>query len=442
MSHSGGLWHRLGLGRPELRAWALYDWANSAFITVVVSGLFPPWFAGVASAGAGDATATVRLGYGTAIALAIIAVMSPVLGAIGDRAPVKKTLLATFTALGVLSTAALVVVGQGDWVLALVLFGLANIGANGAFVFYDALLPHLARPGELDRVSSAGYAMGYIGGGLLLAGAAVVVITPATFGLPDKTAAVHVAFLATAVWWALFAIPLLRTVREPDIARSERVQGFGAVRAGFRDVAHTYQELRRYPQAARLLLAFLVYNDGIGTIYRMATSFGREIGLPTGQMITALLIVQLVGVPATFGFGAFAHRIGTRRAIFVGIALYGVVSVLGYRLETATDFFLLAGLVGLVQGGTQALSRSLFASMVPRHRSSEFFGLFAVFEKFAGIFGPLIFAMVASTFDSSREAILSLITFFAAGALLLWRVDVAAGQRAADEANRAHEAAA
>jgi UMF1 family MFS transporter len=417
MPSTGGLWHRLGLGRPELRAWALYDWANSAFITVVVSGLFPPWFAGVASAGAGDATATVRLGYGTAIALAIIAVMSPVLGAIGDRAPVKKTLLAMFTALGVLSTAALVMVGQGDWLLALILFGLANIGANGAFVFYD------------------------IGGGVLLAGAAVVVITPATFGLPDKTAAVHVAFLATAVWWTLFAIPLLRNVREPDIARSERVHGFGAVRAGFRDVAHTYQELRRYPQAARLLLAFLVYNDGIGTIYRMATSFGREIGLPTGQMITALLIVQLVGVPATFAFGAFAHRIGTRRAIFVGIALYGLVSVLGYRLQTATDFFLLAGLVGLVQGGTQALSRSLFASMVPRHRSSEFFGLFAVFEKFAGIFGPLIFAVVASTFDSSREAILSLIAFFAAGALLLWRVDVAAGQRTADEANRAREAA-
>jgi UMF1 family MFS transporter len=442
MSHSGGLWHRLGLGRPELRAWALYDWANSAFITVVVSGLFPPYFAGVASAGAADATATIRLGYGTAIALAIIAAMSPVLGAIGDRAPVKKTLLAAFTGLGVVSTAALVIVGKGDWLLALVLFGLANIGANGAFVFYDALLPHVARGDELDRVSSAGYALGYVGGGLLLAACAALVITPATFGLPDKTAAVQVSFIATAVWWALFAIPLLRGVREPDIARADRVRGVAVIAAGFRDVAHTWQALRQFPQAARLLLAFLVYNDGIGTIYRMATSFGREIGLETGQMITALLIVQVVGVPATFAFGGIAGRIGTRRSIFIGIGLFGVVSVLGYRMQTATDFFFLAGLVGLVQGGTQALSRSLFASMVPRHQSSEFFGLFAVFEKFAGIFGPLVFAIVASIFDSSREAILSLITFFAAGALLLTRVDVADGQRAAAAANREHEAAA
>jgi len=433
---------RLGLGRPELRAWALYDWANSAFITTVVSALFPPFFISYACAGEPEPVATARLGFATAIALAVIAASSPVLGAIADRAPVKKRMLAFFTAAGVALTASLTLFGRGDWMLALVLFGLANIAANGAFVFYDALLPHVARPDELDRVSSAGYALGYFGGGLLLAVNAAMVTKPAWFGLADAGAAVKASFVATAVWWAVFALPLFRRVPEPAIARIDRARGAAVVRAAFGDVAHTWSELRRFPQAARLLIAFLIYNDGIGTIYRMATAYGKEIGLATGQMVAALLIVQFVGIPATFAFGAVAGRIGTRRAIFVGLALYGGISVLGYFITTALHFFVLAGLVGLVQGGTQALSRSLFARVIPRHKASEFFGLFAVFEKFAGIFGPLLFAAVVSLVGSSRPAIVSIIAFFAVGAALLLRVDVASGQQAAEEANREHAAAA
>jgi MFS transporter, UMF1 family len=436
------LFQRLGLGRPELRAWAMYDWAQSAFITICVSGLFPPYFAKVACAGLPQTAATVRLGFGTAIALALVALMAPVLGAIADRAPVKKPLLAAFTIIGVVATASMVSFGTGDWLLALILFGIANIGANGAFVFYDSLLPHIARPDELDRVSSAGYALGYVAGAILLLVCAALVTMPATFGLPDAGAAVKVAFLLTALWWAVFAIPILRRVPEPRIARTDRVRGAAAIRAGFRDVAHTWRALRAFPEATKLLIAFLVYNDGIGTIYRMATAFGTEIGLATDQLITALLIVQVIGIPATFAFGGLAGKLGTRRAILLGVGLFGIVSVLGYRMTTALDFFLLAGLVGLVQGGTQALSRSLFARMVPRHKSSEFFGLFAVFEKFAGIFGPLIFSLVASAFGSSRPAILSIIVFFVLGGLLLLRVNVAAGQRAAEDANHAHAAMA
>ncbi|KAB2904429.1 MAG: MFS transporter [Kofleriaceae bacterium] len=419
---------RLGLDRRELRAWAAYDWANSAFITVVVSAVFPIFYVKVAGQPMLESEASRRFTIATTIALAIAALLAPILGAIADRAPVKKRFLLGFSILGVAATATMATIEQGDWLWALVLFGVANIAANGAFVFYDALLPHVARPHEIDRVSTAGYALGYLGGGLLLA-------TLGAFGL-KSTGAVHVAFLVTAAWWAIFAIPIFRVVREPALPPERRASGFAAVRAAFRDLRATYNELRRFPQAALMLVAFLVYNDGIGTIYRVATLYGAELGLEARSLITALVIVQFVGIPATFLFGAIAGVIGTRRAILAGLAVYVVVSIYGYFLDSTTDFFVLAVLVGLVQGGTQALSRSLFASMIPRDRSSEFFGLFAVFEKFAGIAGPAIFALAQTAFGSSRPAILSIIAFFIVGGFLLTRVDVDAGRAAALAANK------
>lgn len=419
---------RLGLDRRELRAWAAYDWANSAFITVVVSAVFPIFYVKVAGQPMLETEASRRFTIATTIALAIAAVLAPILGAIADRAPVKKRFLLGFSLLGVVATAMMATIEQGDWLWALVLFGVANIAANGAFVFYDSLLPHVARPHEVDRVSTAGYALGYFGGGLLLA-------TLGAFGL-KTTGAVHVAFLVTAAWWAVFAIPLFRVVAEPALPPERRASGVAAIRAAFGDLRATYKELRRFPQAALMLLAFLIYNDGIGTIYRTATLYGAELGLEAKSLITALVIVQFVGIPATFLFGAIAGAIGTRRAILAGLAVYVVVSVYGYFLDSTTDFFILAVLVGLVQGGTQALSRSLFASMIPRHRSSEFFGLFAVFEKFAGIVGPAIFATAQTAFGSSRPAILSIIAFFVLGGFLLTRVDVEAGRAAAAAASK------
>lgn len=426
---------RLGLDRPELRAWALYDWANSAFITVVVSAVFPPFFVKVAGSGFTEAEANRRFTLVTTIALAIIAVASPLLGAIADRAPVKKKMLFAWSLLGAAGTATMGLVGEGDWALALGLFALTNIAANGAFVVYDALLPHLAAPDEVDRVSTAGYALGYLGGGLLLLVGGLAIANPTTFGLGDKTTAVQALFVVTGVWWALFTIPLMRRVPEPHLPPERVVRGTAAIRAAMGDLRHTFRELRRYRQASLLLLAFLIYNDGIGTIFRMATAYGAEIGLDTGQMISALVLVQVVGIPATFAFGWLAGRIGTRPAILLGLCLYGVVSVLGYFMTTSRDFFILAGLVGLVQGGTQALSRSLFASMIPRDRSSEFFGLFAVFEKFAGILGPGVFALALWLTGSSRPAILSIIAFFIVGGALLLRVDVEAGRAAARAAD-------
>jgi UMF1 family MFS transporter len=420
---------RLGLNRRELRAWAAYDWANSAFVTVVVGSVFPPFFIKVPAQGLVESEATRRFTIATTIAMALIALASPVLGAIADRAPVKKRFIAGFSGAGIVGTGLLALIGPGDWWQALILFGLTNMAAQGAFVFYDSLLPHIAGPHEIDRVSSAGYALGYFGGGSMLALAGAVIAKPGLLGLPNVTAAVQLSFVVTAVWWAGFAVPLFWAVPEPALPPERRVRGSGVIRAAFADLRHTYADLRHYQQATRLLIAFLIYNDGIGTILRMAAIYGAEaLRMETGALIGALIVVQFVGIPATFAFGALAGRVGTRTAILAGLAVYSAVSIYGYFMTTATDFYILAAMVGLIQGGTQALSRSLFASMIPKHRSSEFFGLFAVFEKFAGIAGPLVFALAISIFGSSRPAILSIIAFFLVGGALLLRVDVAAGR--------------
>jgi UMF1 family MFS transporter len=326
------------------------------------------------------------------------------------------------------------------------LFTLSLIGATGTFVFYEALLPHIARPDEIDRVSTAGYAIGYLGGGVLLALNLAWIQKPAWFGLPSgpgtseslSTLPVRLAFLSVAVWWVFFSIPLFRRVSEPPARREpDEKPGESVIGIAFRRLAKTFRELRGFRQAFLMLLAFLVYNDGIQTIIKMATAYGTEIGIDQGSLITAILLVQFVGVPCSFLFGALAARIGAKQAIFLGLLAYTAISILGYFMTTAAHFFMLAGLVGLVQGGTQALSRSLFASMIPPHKSGEFFGFFSVFEKFAGIFGPLIYAATIAATGSSRNAILSVIGFFAVGGALLLFVDVEAGQRVARQSELA-----
>ena len=436
---------RLGLGRPELRAWAMYDWAASAVQTTIMVAVFPIYFVKVAGAGVAGGGATQRLATINSIALVIIALVSPVLGAISDYRAAKKRFTAAFMGLGVVACCGLFVVHTGDLDLASWLFILVMVGVAGSYVFYEALLPHIARPGEIDRVSAAGYAIGYLGGGVLLALNLAWIQMPGLFGLPsgpglgesDATLPARLAFLSVAIWWALFSIPLFRRVPEPPalMERDER-KGESPVRAAFVRLGETFHELRSYRQAFLMLLAFLIYNDGIQTIIKMATAYGTEIGIGQSALIGAILLVQFVGIPCTFLFGSVAGRIGAKRSLFLGLLAYTVISILGYYMTNATHFYILAGLVGIVQGGTQALSRSLFASMIPQHKSGEFFGFFSIFEKFAGIFGPLIFAGTIAATGSSRNAILSVIGFFAVGAALLALVNVEEGQRAARAVER------
>lgn len=435
----------LGLDRPELRAWAMYDWALSAQETTIAVAVFPIYFLSVAAVDLSDTVAGQSVAYANSISIAVIAVLSPILGAVADYAAVKKRLLAAFAAGGILASAAMFLVQRGDHVLALVLFVLASIGAQGSRVFYDALLPHIA--GErVDRVSTAGYAFGYIGGGILLALNLAWILRPAWFGLPAgpdlepaaATLPARLALLSVAVWWALFSIPLFRRVREPPVRlETDERRGMNPVRVGFSRLVETFRQLRAYRQAFLLLLAFLIYNDGISTIQRMAAVYGTEIGIGQLDLIAAILIVQFVGIPFTFLFGPLAGWIGAKRSIFVGLFVFMGVSVLAYYMRTAAHFYLLAGLVGLVQGGTQGLSRSLFASIIPRHKSGEFFGFYSVFSRFAAVIGPLVFGLVLGATGSSRNAILSVIGFFIVGAALLAFVDVEEGQREAARADAA-----
>jgi UMF1 family MFS transporter len=423
----------------------MYDWAASAVQTTIMVAVFPIYFVKVAAANLEPTAATQRLATVNTLALVVVALLSPILGAVSDYGGIKKRLLAAFMILGAGATAAMWLVGRGDIGLASALFMISLIGAAGSFVFYEALLPHIARSEEIDRVSTAGYAMGYIGGGVLLALNLAWIQKPAWFGLPSgpdlpepsATLPVRLAFLSVAVWWIVFSIPLFRRVPEPPPSlEPDEPVGESAIRVAFLRLAETFRELRGYRQAFLMLVAFLIYNDGIQTIIKMATAYGTEIGIGQNALIAAILLVQFVGIPCSFLFGMLASRIGAKRAIFLGLIAYTVISILGYFMENATHFYVLAGLVGVVQGGTQALSRSLFASMIPRHKSGEFFGFFSVFEKFAGIFGPLIFAGTIAATGSSRNAILSVIGFFAAGAAILALVNPEEGQRAARAADR------
>ena len=378
------------------------------------------------------------LAQANTIALAIAALLSPILGALTDYQGSKKRFLAVFTFIGAGGAAGMFFIQRGDVGLASTMYIVALLGGTGCLVFYESLLPHVAAPDEIDRVSTAGYALGYVGGAVLLALNLAWIQKPEWFGLPHGTLPARLAFVSVALWWLLFAIPLFLRVPEPPRRLEEdETARANPIRVAFVRLSETFRELRGYRQPFLMLVAFLIYNDGIQTIIKMATAYGAEIGIGEGTLIAAILVAQIVGIPFTFLFGALAARIGPKTAIFVGLLAYAGISVLGYLMRSGTHFVLLALLVGMVQGGTQALSRSLFASMIPAHKSGEFFGFYSVFEKFAGIFGPLLFYVTIAISGSSRNAILSVIAFFVVGAALLRMVNVGEGQRVA----RAVEAA-
>lgn len=415
----------------------MYDWAISAVQTTIMVAVFPIFFKSVAAADLPDETSTQYVAIANSVAMALIAFISPILGALADYSASHKRFLGTFMGLGASAVAAMFFVGRGDVWLAFWLFVAALVGAAGSMVFYESLLPHVARPEEIDRVSTAGYGLGYLGGGMLLAFNLAWILFPGAFGLPAgeglseraQTLPVRLALLSVAIWWLVFSIPLMRRVPSPArLLAADESGREGAVRGAFMRLAETLRDLRGYRNAFLMLLAFLVYNDGIQTIIKMATAYGTDLGIGQNALIGAILIVQFVGIPFAFIFGMLAGRIGTKPAIFVGLFAYTGISVLGFFMTTALHFYILAGLVGMVQGGTQALSRSLFASMIPPHRSGEFFGFFSVFEKFAGIFGPLFFAISVAVTGSSRNAILSVIVFFVVGGALLWLVDEEEGR--------------
>jgi len=419
----------IGLGKKEFRAWAMYDWGNSAWATTIFAGFLPIYYVTVAASEFPDATRTAMWGYTQSVAMLVIAVMSPILGAVADYMGAKKRLLAVFMGFGTTFCALLYLVGEGDWLLASAIFIVTRIGFGGGNVFYESLLPAIARKDELDRVSTAGYAVGYLGGGVLLAINVAWFTMPETFGFADQGQAVRASFVSVGVWWALFSIPLFRHVPEPRprLTAEERA-GMNPLKVGFSRVGSTLKEMGQHKELFLFLLAFLIYNDGVNTIISMATAYGSEVGIEQAHLIGVLLMVQFVGMPATFAFGHFASKFSAKTAVYFCLFVYTALATFGFFMNAAWQFWVLGAVLAMVQGGVQALSRSLFASMVPVGRSTEFFGFYSVSARFAGIFGPLVFAIVGQAMESSRYSILSLIAFFAIGGLLLTRVDVKAGQ--------------
>jgi MFS transporter, UMF1 family len=403
-------------------SWALYDWANSAFATTVMAGFFPLFFQKFWSVGVDASETTARLAFANVWAGLFIAILAPVLGAIADRGARRKQFLFAWTLLGVAASAGLCFVGKGDWNTAAVLFILGTMGFNGGVVFNDALLLDVASPEQLDRASAFGYGLGYLGGGLLFLVNAVMYLKPAWFGIPDAPTAVQISFLTVAVWWLLFTFPLMRNVRERQ--RGEPVPLWQAVRAGFSELAGTITHARQHRVVLWFLVAYWFYIDGVNTIIKMAVDFGLAIGLEAGGLLVALLVTQFVAFPASLFFGWLGDRIGPKQGILIGLAVYAGISIYANFITTSKEFFAMAVAVGLVQGGVQSLSRSLFGRLIPEGKNAEYFGFYNMMGKFATVFGPLLVGIVASVTHDTRLANASIVVLFLLGGALLLRVPV------------------
>ena len=409
-------------GARQKWGWAMYDWANSAFATTVMAGFFPVFFKEYWNSGVDAATSTFRLGMANSLASLLIVVLAPLLGAIADCMSRRKALLFSFAFLGVLMTAGLYLIGEGDWFLAAFLYVLAMIGFSGSNVFYDSLLPFVSREDKIDQTSALGFSLGYLGGGILLSLNVLMVLHPENFSLADGAAAVRISFLMVAVWWLIFSLPLMFLVEEPDGS----VSGWSVnvLQAGFKRVWTTLQEVRQLRNIWLFLIAYWLYIDGVDTIVRMAVDYGLSLGFDQNSLITALLITQFTGFPAALAFGWFGGSYGPKAGIFIGLAVYVVVTVWASVMDSVTEFYYLAFLIGLAQGGIQALSRSLYARMIPADRSAEFFGFYNMLGKFAAILGPVMIGWVGVISGNPRTGILSLLVLFVVGGLVLVGVKV------------------
>ena len=427
----------------------MYDWANSAFATTVMAGFFPVFFKKFWSYGTDVNVSTAQLGFGNSIASLVVALMAPVLGAMADRGSAKKKFLLCFAYLGVLMTACLFWVQKGEWAWAIFVYAMGIIGFSGANVFYDSLLPHVAGEDQVDYVSGLGFSMGYLGGGLLFLINVLMTLMPQKFGLADSSQAVRYAFLSVALWWGLFTVITIAWVPEVKAAVSRRDSG-GVLADGFRQFVGTFRKARHLKTVFIFLLAYWFYIDGVDTIIRMAVDYGMSLGFEANDLIVALLIVQFVGFPAALGFGKLGQHWGVRKGIYLAIGVYMGLTLWGVMMTQKWEFYVLAVIIGLVQGGIQALSRSYYSRLIPKEQSAEFYGFYNMLGKFAVIFGPVLMGLVglvarrllmppAPTPEqvenigrlASRCGIGSLLILFLIGAVLLYFVDEEKGRKEA-----------
>ncbi len=439
----------MSANKKAIWGWAMYDWANSAYVTTVMAGFFPVFFTEYWSYGTDVTVSTAQLGFGNSIASLIVALMAPVLGAVADKGSAKKKFMIIFAYIGVLMSLGLFLVQKGQWALAIFVYAVGIIGFSGANIFYDALLPSVADEDEIDYVSSLGFSVGYLGGGLLFLINVLMTLMPQNFGLPDAAAAVRVSFLTVGVWGGVFTLFAIAWVKEVKTAPSTATRE-SAFKAGFRQLVGTFKKLKHMKVVMLFLAAYWFYIDGVDTIIRMAVKYGLSLGFESQDLIVALLIVQFVGFPAALVYGKLGQKWGVRKMIYVGIAIYMAVTVFGTMMTQKYEFYILAVVIGLAQGGIQALSRSYYSRLIPKDKAAEFYGFYNMLGKFAAIIGPALMAIVGliasrmlmpeSPTDqelvqigraASRWSIASILILFIVGAVLFFFVDEEKGREQA-----------
>ena len=417
--------------RKSVWGWAMYDWANSAFATTVMAGFFPLFFKAYWANPDNPSESTFYLGMANSIASIIVAMLAPFLGAIADRGTAKKKFLFIFAFLGIVMTGGLWMVAQGFWQMAILLYVLATVGFSGGNLFYVSLLPGIASEEKVDFVSSLGFALGYVGGGILFLINVLMYLQPDTFGIPDGATAIRLSFVSVAIWWAVFSIPVALWVKEPVIY--EAVGIGSAVGLGWKQLSETLKEIRHLRVVGLFLLAYWLYIDGVDTIVRMAVDYGATLKFPDSALITALLMVQFIAFPCALLFSLFAKKIGVKQAVMVGIFGYIIITFLGYFMSQVWHFYALAALVGLFQGGIQALSRSLYTRIIPTEKAAEFFGFYNMLGKFAAVIGPAMMGTITLATGNIRYGILSILVLFILGGYFLHKVNIEEGSRMARE---------
>lgn len=403
-------------------SWALYDWANSAYATVILAGFFPLFFKQYWSAGSDVSSSTFQLGLTNSIASTVIVILAPVLGAIADAGNLKKRLLLIFALLGILMSGSLYFVAQDENILALCLFAFSVIGFSGSVIFSDSLLTDICEENYFDKVSGLAYGLGYLGGGILFAFDVYMTLNPESFGFANSSEAVRFSFLTVSVWWFIFSLPLFFNVTEKKSISTETISTTTTIINGFSQLRLTFYKIKKLRMVLLFLVAYWLYIDGVDTIVRMAVDYGMSLGFDSSDLIKALLITQFVGFPAAIGFGYLAQYIGAKKSILIGIFVYLLITVWASQITHVSEFYLLAIIIGLVQGGVQALSRSFYAKIIPQHQSAEFFGFYNMMGKFAAVLGPMMMGIVSLTTQSPRLSILSVSILFISGGILLYFV--------------------
>ncbi|MBC8062138.1 MAG: MFS transporter [Clostridiaceae bacterium] len=402
------------------KSWAFYDWANSAYSMTVTATILPLYFKSVfKNAGGLPSLSTAYWGYANSIGTLIVAILAPILGTLADYKGYKKKFFQVFFLLGIITTAMLALVPTQYWLMLLVVYILTSIGFSGSCIFYDAFLVDVTTEDRMDYVSSMGFAFGYIGSTIpfILCMAMVILAQYHIIPLSVITAS-QISFVITAIWWGVFTLPLMRKVNQVYGIAIEAAP----VKSSFKRLIKTFKNIKMHKPIFMFLLAYFFYIDGVNTIITMATSYGSDLGISTTSLLLILLVTQFVAFPSAIIFGKLAEKYTGKKMLLIGVFIYSLICIYAFFIKTTLDFWILAMLVGSLQGGMQAISRSYYAKLIPKDNFNEFFGFYNIFGKFAAIIGPFLVGIVTQITGKTNYGVLSIIVLFVIGGFVLLKV--------------------